>query len=624
MARINEQAKSLLARLLAMENLSVVHNADAPTASFNIKDRTLTLPILKDMQGFHYDGYIAHEISHALYTPYEEEKLKKLYDEVPKDFVNITEDARIERLCQNKYPGTRKDFYQMYEDFAKPERDMFGLKEMEIKETTTIDRINLFFKIGRFENVPFNKEEEKFVKMVDNAITFDDAIEAARQIHKYMKETNQPCPPLGDKDGQGEGGEGDQKGNGKSGGFTQREFDKNRDAQLVDGDAKNSGIVCGEALTSADIQRDTIVNNKVFEKLKKTPIKSPQYQAFMTLVKPTVNMMVNQFNVRKSASDYKKTKISKSGKLDMKEISKFMTSPDIFKRNEIVFEEKNHGFVFFIDWSGSMGSTILETYKQLLVLMYFCRKVSIPFEVYGFTSGSSGIKASTLPKNKIVAPSISSNNIFLLIESCMSKKAFEEIAETIFSGIGGVHQMGDTPLYNTALLSDIILENFKKKYGREKNVVVLLSDGGAGDRMQNQTIISNQAMSKNYTINTYHDVFKYMKDRQKITKMIGLYITNRIDTGVVDVIYPDRDTKGNDYVKHFENKKWVAFDKGVAFDKYFAIDISHFQLTDRDSRHFTQIDKYATNKKIMAGYEAKMKSLSKNMMFMNIFINEIS
>ena len=308
----------------------------------------------------------------------------------------------------------------------------------------------------------------------------------------------------------------------------------------------------------------------------------------------------------------------------MKEVSKFMTSPDIFKRNEIVFEEKNHGFVFFIDWSGSMTGTILETYKQLLVLMYFCRKVSIPFEVYGFTSGTSGIKTSTLPQNKIKAPSIASNNIFLLIESCMSKKNFEEVAETIFAGINGVHQMGDTPLYNTALLSDIILEEFKKKYGREKNVVVLLSDGGAGDRMQTETIISNPALSKNYTINTYHDVFKYMKDKQKITKMIGLYITNQVNQGIVDVIYPDRNVKKLDYERHFQNKRWVAFDDGVAFDKYFAIDISHFQLSDRDARHFTQIDKYATNQKIMDGYEAKMKSLSKNMMFMNIFINEIS
>jgi hypothetical protein len=618
-----QQAKSLLARLLALENLSVTHDSEAETASFDIINRKLVLPVLKDMQGFHYDAFVAHEVSHALNTPYDEEKQKKLDAEIPRDFLNITEDARIERLVQNKYPGTRKDFYQLYEDFSKPEKNMFGIEGKDLKTLSTIDRINLAFKIGKFVKVPFNQEEEKLLKMTDAAITFDDAAKAAKAVYEYMKETNQPVPPPGPNEQEGDGK--GKKGKGQAG-FTQREFEKNKNKNLVDGDAKKKNVKFGEALTSADIDRETIVNKKVFDKLKKAPQKCSEYQTFMNMVKPVINMMKNQFQVRKAASDYSKTAVSKTGKIDMKEISNFMTRDDIFQRNEVVFNEKNHGFVFFIDWSGSMGDTILATFKQLLVLMYFCRGIGIPFEVYGFTSGVSSIKKEKLPTDKIMASGIQNNTIFLLLESCMSKKDFESVCETIFTNIQGVHHMSDTPLNNTAMLSDIIVEKFKAKYGREKNIVVLLSDGGAGDVLgsgKQTTILHNPELSKNYEISSYHDVFKYVKDRQSITKMIGMYITDSLQSGVVDIIYPKRDTSKLDYKNHFANKRWAVFDKGVAFDKFFAIDVCHFAINDREDKLFKRLDKYAKKEDVIKGFENKMKAMSTNMIFLNIFVNEI-
>ena len=42
--------------------------------------------------------------------------------------------------------------------------------------------------------------------------------------------------------------------------------------------------------------------------------------------------------------------------------------------------------VFVLDWSGSMVDVMLDTMKQLFNLMWFCKKVSIPFEVYAFTN----------------------------------------------------------------------------------------------------------------------------------------------------------------------------------------------------------------------------------------------
>ena len=47
---------------------------------------------------------------------------------------------------------------------------------------------------------------------------------------------------------------------------------------------------------------------------------------------------------------------------------------------------KNHGLVFILDWSGSMSSIMKDTIKQLYNLIWFCRKVQIPFDVYAFTN----------------------------------------------------------------------------------------------------------------------------------------------------------------------------------------------------------------------------------------------
>lgn len=54
-----------------------------------------------------YDLLVGHEVGHALYTPDES------YD-APKDFVNVLEDARIERLMKQRYPGLTKSFYRGY------------------------------------------------------------------------------------------------------------------------------------------------------------------------------------------------------------------------------------------------------------------------------------------------------------------------------------------------------------------------------------------------------------------------------------------------------------------------------------------------------------------------------
>ena len=117
MEAVNKDVKTLLAKLLATEDITVVHK-NMPTAYFDTKNRELGLPILKNMSGDIYDLMTLHEVGHALWT--DPEDWGKIVsadndDDLPKSFINVTEDVRIERKIKDKYPGGRRAFRTGYE-----------------------------------------------------------------------------------------------------------------------------------------------------------------------------------------------------------------------------------------------------------------------------------------------------------------------------------------------------------------------------------------------------------------------------------------------------------------------------------------------------------------------------
>jgi len=93
-------SKSILAKLLAAENITVSHQA-TKTAYFDLKTRTLVCPVWKDMDGDLYDLLMGHEVGHALETPAEgwhnalETKDGSKVDMKFKSFLNVIEDAWI-------------------------------------------------------------------------------------------------------------------------------------------------------------------------------------------------------------------------------------------------------------------------------------------------------------------------------------------------------------------------------------------------------------------------------------------------------------------------------------------------------------------------------------------------
>ena len=427
----NTQSKSILSRLLANENIVVVHNAKARTAMFDVRNRVLTLPVLDSMSDELYDMIVAHEVGHALYTPYTEEDEKNLYEDKPMacafkiseeyprlamGYLNIIEDARIEKLMKEKFPGLRRDFYIGYGELH--ERDFFDARTKNLNEMSFIDRINLHYKVGtHVQNyVSFNEEEMKFIHEIDNARTFDEVIDITKRIWEYAIAKENPTngeynpdgnSPYGD-DGNGsengieEGSE--KKGIGKQGGLgysnrglkphecsTMTAYQKKFDNTLI------SSINGYSYLNIPHLTKNPIDDyKKIMSAYEVNSKKCPdeyamaenEFKDFQNKSKNVVNILVKQFLAKKAAKDSIRGTTSKSGIIDPVRMMNYNFTDDIFLRLKVVKKGKSHGLVFIMDWSGSMSVSFGDTMRQLFQLVLFCRRLNIPFEVYGFTSVS--------------------------------------------------------------------------------------------------------------------------------------------------------------------------------------------------------------------------------------------
>ena len=137
----NKEAKSNLAKLLATENITVEHRK-VQTAFFDLGKRLLVVPIWKEMNVDILDMLLAHEIGHALFTPQDEWK-EGIDKKIPHSYLNIVEDARIEKLIKRKYPGLSQPFIKGYRDLIN--NDFFKTKDKDINEMLLIHRLNMHF-----------------------------------------------------------------------------------------------------------------------------------------------------------------------------------------------------------------------------------------------------------------------------------------------------------------------------------------------------------------------------------------------------------------------------------------------------------------------------------------------
>ena len=200
--------KSIIAKLLSEEDISVVQKK-TKTAAFNVENRELILPIWKEeMSKDISDLFICHEIGHALYTS--KDMLYKMQErKIDKSYVNIIEDARIEKMVQDKYLGTRSCFTRGYNELLS--KDFFGLKDKDLNDFNLADRINLHFK--GVENVPFSSVEQTWVDKVANVKTEDEVLDLAKALMDFTdknedsqgdNQEQQSQSSVGSDEGEGE------------------------------------------------------------------------------------------------------------------------------------------------------------------------------------------------------------------------------------------------------------------------------------------------------------------------------------------------------------------------------------------------------------------------------------
>ena len=437
----SQEIKGNLARLLATENLIVEHRK-VSTASFDVVRRVLTLPMWQKASNTVYDLLVGHEVGHALYTPSEDWE----DDNIPKDFINVVEDARIEKLMKRKYPGLAKDFYKGYQELN--DDDFFSISDEDITRYNLIDRINLHFKIGAYACIPFENDEKIFVDRVDKAETFEEVLNICKDLVDFLDEKNEQTNavemPVQNTPQQGGGSQGDSGSNidtseqtssestpTEGGDSKQSDSSQSTSSNIQDSASGNrGGDSAGETVSKTQRSFDSAAEDlNQNEKWVQEPIyiEVPQvnlnsvivdhnvivpyianyyknlsssreeywsdifetvdssYNEFKKQSQKEVNYLVKEFECRKSADAYARAGQSKTGVLDTSKLHTFKYNEDLFKKVTVLPDGKNHGMIFVLDWSGSMNSVLLDTLKQLLNLCWFCRKVQIPFEVYAFT-----------------------------------------------------------------------------------------------------------------------------------------------------------------------------------------------------------------------------------------------
>ena len=544
---VKHEIKSQLAKLLATEDLIVEHRK-VDTAQFNVQTRVLTLPNWEKASNDVYDALVAHEVGHALYTP-DREWFKEV--QIPPTFVNIVEDVRIEKLMKRRYAGLAKTFYRGYNELS--DNDFFEIDGEDLTTLNLADRVNLYYKVGPWVNISFSSSETPIVSLIANAETFDETLSAAEALYNFCKqelEEKKEQEMEGQQDFEDNlQGDGDSSSDDSDDSeFTVSNSDGNASMEDGSGDddsdvrmASGGSSVEPEIETASSLEEalkglsnlqsgsekayvelpkldlsKVIVSNKDLHNrinaewadqvanwdkreeytsfLPDNIFQEPDedYYKFKRNAQKEVNYLVKEFECKKSASAYARATTAKTGVLDTAKLHTYKYNEDLFKKVTVVPDGKNHGLVFVLDWSGSMAHVMLDTIKQLYNLLWFCKKVNIPFEVYAFTDSypDDGISKYAYERKEglaLVRETFSMLNIFT---SNVRTKELEEQMKNIFR-IGcafdrdrwthyhvplGMNLSG-TPLNEAIISLHQILPEFKSRHKLEKVQCVILTDG---------------------------------------------------------------------------------------------------------------------------------------------------
>ena len=591
---VNFEIKGMLAKLLATEDIIIEHKK-VDTACFNVETRCLTLPLWEKASDNIYTLLCAHEVGHARETPNIDWTEG---NDIPPQYVNIVEDARVEKLMKRRYNGLSKTFYTGYKELH--EQDFFCLGDDDLSTYNFADRVNLYFKIGNFVSLSFNSKEQELLDVIAKAETFDDVLEASKLLYEYTKEEQKELEKIANvslssssggssssdsapiqMNTSSEEGEGESSQSQQTSGNTDDSPNAQGQNVKVEPSSIDEKPKEPEVRTMKSLEEKVKTLNSTFttDEIKYVEIpklnlntviasneeihkeidncfnyqlsnsssdlfKDPdlEYKKFKVSAQKEVGYLVKEFECRKAADSYSRSSISRTGVLNTSRLHLYKFSEDLFKKVTVVPDGKNHGLIFILDWSGSMQNIMMDTCKQLFNLIWFCKKLSIPFDVYAFT-GEWARTSYDYQTQKYSPVSIEKHyasqegllyvdehfTLMNLLTSKVSTSKFEHQMKNIWRVISywkGHYNytikysipyrlsLSGTPLNESLVALHEIIPQFKKKNKIQKVHTIILTDGEAPTLNFYVKLKYNDSDEFRYGINSIRTPNFYLRDRE--------------------------------------------------------------------------------------------------------------
>jgi hypothetical protein len=295
-----------------------------------------------------------------------------------------------------------------------------------------------------------------------------------------------------------------------------------------------------------------------------------EYSKFKTESSSTVNYLVKEFEMKKSAQTYKRAQVSKIGSLDMAKIYSYKLKDDLFKRITMLPQGKNHGMVMLVDWSGSMNEVLQDTLKQVINLAMFCTRTQIPYRVFAFTNGYNdeykslspfdgdqemyqqyqAWKRSKMEDTQILTNATSRFNLLELFSSKMTTTEFNSMAKRVLHysfQCNNNYSTSSTPLNEALVWCYQHIGTYIKNNNIEKMTFITLTDGDGhglsavnsnipdysytGDnnkRLKVKNFIKDEVTQKTYELSSNGSsqtemILRMIKDRYGIS-VVGFHI----------------------------------------------------------------------------------------------------
>ena len=693
---VKHEIKSQLAKLLATEDLIVEHN-QVKTASFNVHTRLLTLPMWEKASNVVYDLLVGHEVGHALFTPDEDPP-----EGIPHQFINVTEDARIEKLMKRKYMGIGKTFYRGYGELS--DQDFFDIEDEDVNNMNLADRANLYFKIGNYIDISFSDEEKKIIELIADSETFEDACAAAKVLYEYCKRPQEkvaetpPMAPQQSADGQ-DSEEQQQTSNSSEGGGSSDSIGEGEDQDQVTQQIDEPEVQTADALEEnledlvsfdgyenvyvelpkVDLNAVIASNSEIHEVIDnafrisdgKYDVPDTKYVEFKRNAQKEVNYLVKEFECRKAADSYARATTSRTGVLDCTKLHTYKYNEDLFRKVTTLADGKNHGLVFVLDWSGSMSKVMLDTMKQLYNLIWFCKKVSIPFDVYAFTNEWKHSYWDHISdvKVQIETPSLyekkknllAINDEFSMMNILTSKVNGKELEKQMRNMFRIAHYFGDvyssyypisprlglsgTPLNEALVTLHQILPKFQSENKLQKVQCIVLTDGEANQLARHEeirrgngyepyigtrrltpesTFIRDRKLGKTYQVpynwNGFTNIMlENLKDTFPNTNFIGMRVLENRDANNFIKMYYSFGTDEYDKIITDWRKMRSFSIKSSGYDTYFGLSSSALsQESD------FEVDDGASKAKIKSAFVKSLKTKKLNKKVLGEFVELIA